>query len=237
MKFGKLIEGSFEKRINRFLALVRVDKGLCYAHVANSGRLRGLFLEPGCRIWLREVIQEKRKTKFDVVLVEKDGVLVSIDARIPNQLIYEALLTNQITDQKYAEIRREVKLGKSRIDFCLMNLDDIIWIETKSVTHVAEGIALFPDAPTERGKKHLIELSKCILRGNQAAVFFLVQRIDAHRFTPNFEVDPDFSRTLTEVSKLGVEVRSFTCQVGLDGITIADEIDCTLTPKSGFFHL
>jgi len=236
MKFENLIPGEFVWRDTRFTAAVRIDGELTHAHIANSGRLPGL-LSPGCRVWLSFTGHPKRKTKYDLKLVDKDGELVSIDARLPNPLFEEAVRAGRLQDFKYSAINREVKFGKSRIDFLLTHGEEEFWVETKSVTLVEKGIAKFPDAPTKRGRRHLQELSKLIDQGHRAGVVFVIQRSDIKEFQPNWSIDPEFSQTLEIVASNRVLIRAFECNVSLESITISRAIPCNLRTTSENFHV
>ena len=152
---GDLVEGVFLERVNRFLARVEVDGQEVGVHVANSGRMKELFV-PGWRVLVRPAIGEHRKTKFDLVLVDMGSALASTDARMPNALVAEGVANGHLQQfADYPEIRREVTFGDSRLDLMLEGPGGRCYIEAKSVTLVEKGVGLFPDAPTVRGAKHL----------------------------------------------------------------------------------
>jgi sugar fermentation stimulation protein A len=195
--------------------------------VPNSGRLRELFT-PGRPLWLSPAGDPGRKTAYDLKLVEYAGTLVSVDARLPNPLLAEALADERLPTFAFPEIRREVTLGDSRLDFRLSGPDGVCWVETKSVTLVTDGLAQFPDAPTDRGRKHLSELIKVRARGDRAAVVFVIQRADALQFTPHNQADPLFATTLQQAAAAGVEIYAFTCHVSLQAISLAAEIPIAL---------
>lgn len=192
MKFMDLIPGEFVWRDNRFVAAVRVDGRLSHAHIANSGRLPGL-LEPGKRVYLADINKPERRTRYDLKLVENDNILISVDARLPNSLFEEAVRNKHLENFLFDDIQREVKFGKSRLDFKISQAGNICWVETKSVTLVENKIAMFPDAPTGRGRKHLHELAKLQKDGVRSCVVFVVQRPDTEVFKPNWSIDPEFS--------------------------------------------
>ncbi len=231
MKFPDLLPGTFLQRDNRFRATVIVDGSETWAHVPNSGRLNELFT-PGRAIWLSRATNPERKTPFDLRLVEYAQVLVSVDARLPNPLFAEALETGRITGFPYPEIRREVQHGDSRFDFRLRGSQGVCWVETKSVTLVEDGLAQFPDAPTERGRKHLLGLKEAHQGGDRGAVIFVIQRPDARRFMPNRDTDPAFARALVEAAEAGVAVRAFGCHVTRSEIAIAAEVPVILHEAS-----
>jgi sugar fermentation stimulation protein A len=229
MRFPLLVPGRFYRRDNRFRATVLVEGEERWAHVPNSGRLTELFV-PGQPLWLAPAEADHRKTAFDLKLVAYAGVLVSVDARLPNPLLAEALAGGLLPDFPYPEVAREVILGDSRLDFHLSGPDGVCWLETKSVTLVEEGIARFPDAPTGRGRRHLLELEQACRAGQRAAVVFVIQRPDARAFRPHESADPAFAETLRRVAAAGVEVRALTCHVSLEEIAIAREIPVLLEP-------
>jgi len=227
LNFPPLVPGTFVKRDNRFRATVTVAGENFWAHVPNSGRLEELFI-PGRKIWLSPAADPARKTAYDLRLVDYDGTLVSVDARLPNHLLAESLATGDVIDLDYPDIRREVSFGDSRLDFRLSGPQGVCWLETKSVTLVTEGLAQFPDAPTTRGRRHLEELIKARNQGTRAMVVFVVQRPDAIRFTPHRQADPLFATALREAAAAGVEIRALSCNVSHQTITIATEIPVTL---------
>jgi len=227
MQFPHLIPGRFLYRDNRFRATVEVAGQEAWAHVPNSGRLHELFT-PNRPIWLAPAAAANRKTAYDLKLVEYASVLVSVDARLPNPLFAEALAAGRITGFPYPDVRPEVQYGDSRFDFRLSGPQGTCWVESKSVTLVEDGLAQFPDAPTSRGRKHLLGLRTACLAGDQAAVIFVIQRPDARRFAPYQESDPEFTDALVQAAAAGVAVRAFTCHVSHTEITIATEIPVTL---------
>jgi sugar fermentation stimulation protein A len=231
MRIPPLIPGRFVRRDNRFRATVTVNGTTAWAHVPNSGRLTELFT-PGRAVWLAPVDASHRRTSYDLKLVEFASVLVSVDARLPNPLFEEALAGKGLPDFPHSRIEREVNVGGSRLDFRLTGNQGICWVETKSVTLVEEGVALFPDAPTSRGRRHLRELACARESGDQAAVVFVIQRTDANCFRPHHSADPEFSDALRQAADLGVAVRAFTCEVTTGDITLAREIPVNL-PKRG----
>lgn len=223
MRFPILVPGHFVCRDNRFRATVTVDRVDTWAHVPNSGRLGELFT-PGRPIWLAPAMDPNRKTDYDLKLVEYAGVLVSVDARLPNPLFEEALTEGLLADFDFPTVEREVTRRDSRLDFRLSGPAGVCWVETKSVTLVEDGMALFPDAPTRRGHKHLLELIDAVKSGDRAAVVFVVQRPDARCFAPHRAADPAFADVLHQAAEAGVEVRACICRVTWDEIAIVGEI-------------
>ena len=224
-----LEEGFFITRLNRFAALVEVDGREEMVHVANSGRLRELF-EPGRRLLLAPAPGEHRKTQYDLALVDLGHTLVSADARLPNALVAEALQAGALQPYtEYPEVRREVTYGESRLDLALDGPAGRCYLETKSVTLVEDGGgALFPDAPTTRGVKHLHTLTQAAAEGHRAGAIFVVQRSDAACLIPHDESDPEFGKVLREAKAAGVDVLAYRCSVTREEITLADPIPVRL---------
>ena len=211
-----LVEGKFLERVNRFLAMIEVDGLEVAVHVANSGRMKELFL-PGCRVLLRPVSpvsNKNRKTKFDLALVDMGHALASADARMPNSLIAEGVTNGHLKQfAGYPDINREVTFGDSRLDLMLEGPAGRCYIEAKSVTLVKDGVGLFPDSPTVRGAKHLRTLETVLEAGHRAAVVFVVQRPDATTFATNDPADPALAEAFQSALAAGVEAYAYNCQV------------------------
>lgn len=219
---AKLIPATFVKRDNRFRVTVRMEGHLVWAHLPNSGRL-GELLVPGRRVLLAAAQAPGRLTSYDLLMVDLDGTLVSIDARMPSRLLCETLHAGRLEEfAGYAKVRREVTYGQSRLDLALEGGPDggRCFIEAKSVTLVEGGLALFPDAPTQRGRRHLGELARARAEGHRAAVVFVVQRDDASSFSPHDEADPAFGQALREAAQTGVEVYAYKCRVSEREVTL-----------------
>ena len=221
MQLGKdLVEGRFITRLNRFAALVEVDGREELVHVANSGRMRELFV-PGFRVLLKPRSGEHRKTRFDLALVDLGHALSSADARLPNNLVAEAIELGCLNEfAGYSRVNREVRFGESRLDLMLEGPVGRCYVETKSVTLVVDGVGLFPDAPTERGAKHMRSLDQAVAQGHRAAVVFVVQRPDAVAFAPHETADPNFGLALRHSLSCGVEVFAYNCRVSEQSITL-----------------
>jgi sugar fermentation stimulation protein A len=228
VRYPPLREGRFVRRENRFRVAVEVGGELASAHLPNSGRLTEL-LTPGRRCWLEPFDSPRRKTCFDLVLVEYAGVFVSVDARRPNSLLAEALAAGHLRPFKaHTAFEREVPWAGSRLDFRLEGPGGTCWVEAKSVTLVEDGIALFPDAPTLRGTRHVRELIRLVENGDRAAVVFVVQRPHARQFSPNAESDPALAAALRAAQTAGVAVHAWSCIVNRQEIAIDRELPVVL---------
>ena len=217
---ANLVEGRFKIRLNRFLALVDVNGREVAVHVANSGRMHELLF-PGNRVLINPQRGPNRKTHFDLALVDVGCALVSADARLPNTLVAEAIAQGRLPQfRDYPDIRREVAFGESRLDLLLEGPTGCIYVETKSVTLVVEGVGLFPDAPTTRGAKHIRCLAQAVEAGHRAAVVFVVQRSDSQAFAPHDSADPDFGVALRQGLAAGVEAFAYNCCVTEKAVTL-----------------
>ena len=208
-----LIPGRFLNRVNRFLALVEVDGQETAVHVANSGRMRELFL-PGAAVWLKPAPAPHRKTSWDLALVEADGVLVSADTRVPNSVVAEAASQGLLEGiPAPARIVRESTFGESRFDLLLEDEHGRRYVEVKSVTLVENGVGLFPDSPTVRGAKHLDTLAQAVEAGHRASAVFVVQRPDACAVATNDPADPVLAEAFRNAANSGVEPLAYNCHV------------------------
>ena len=229
MRFPPLVEGRFIKRLNRFAALVDVDKREHLVHVPNSGRMHELLV-PGFRVLLIPAPEgTSRKTAFDLALVDIGTTLSSADARLPNKLVAEAIAEGRLPQfAEYPGVYPERVFGESRLDFLLEGPKGSCYVETKSVTLVEEGVGLFPDAPTLRGVKHLHSLMAAMDAGHRAGVIFVIQRADADAFAPHDEADPLLGETLRLAVERGVEVWAYRCRVSERSIELAEGIPVLL---------
>ncbi len=218
------VKGIFKARPNRFIAEVEVNGNLEIAHVPNTGRCKELLIE-NATVWLKPSDNPNRKTKFSLHFVENKGVLVSLYSQQANSIVYDAVVTGKIKELLgYDYHQREKTVDNSRIDIYLENSNgDSCFVEVKGVTLIIDGEARFPDAPTERGAKHLKELIKLKKEGNRCCVFFLIQHPAGEFFRPNWENDPIFSQTLNEAYAEGVEILVYKCDNQLDGIELIPE--------------
>lgn len=217
------VKGIFKARPNRFIAEVEVDGEMEIAHVPNTGRCRELLVDDAV-VWLKPSDNPKRKTKFSLHLVENRGALVSLYSQQANSIVYDAIIDGKIKELSGYNIhQREKTIDNSRIDIYLANENEECYVEVKGVTLVVGSEARFPDAPTERGAKHLNELIKLKKQGIRCCVFFLIQHPIGQFFRPNWQNDPKFSQTLNDAYDAGVEILVYRCDNQLTGIELIPE--------------
>ena len=217
------VKGIFKNRPNRFIAEVEVDGEVEIAHVPNTGRCKELLVDNAV-VWLKPSDNPKRKTKFSLHFVENKGVLVSLYSQEANSIVYDAIVNDDIKELTgYKNHQREKTIDNSRIDIHLSNENSECYIEVKGVTLIVDGEARFPDAPTERGTKHLKELIKLKKEGIRCVVFFLIQHPLGKFFRPNWDNDPTFSETLNKAYREGVEILVYRCDNQLNGIKLIPE--------------
>ena len=222
--FGELLEAIFIQRDNRFRVEVELNGQRVKVHVPNSGRMKELLV-PGVTVWVQPASGENRKTAYTLLLVKQGERFVCLNSHLANDLIALWLAHNILPGFETAEnIKREKTYGKSRFDFCMERNGRLCYAEVKSV-NLLEGVtARFPDAPTERGSKHLQELVQCKKDGLDAAVIFLVMGNKAREFDVNRETDPAFDAALKQAIEAGVEVYVYTCSIDLHGIVYTGQI-------------
>ncbi len=215
MKYKNIKSGIFIERPNRFVAHCEIDGKTEVCHVKNTGRCKELLI-PGCRVILEKSDNPNRKTAYDLIAVYKGDVLFNIDSQAPNRVVYEWL--QGFEEIKY--IKPECKFKNSRFDFYLKTENKEVFIEVKGVTLELDGDFLFPDAPTERGVKHIEELIKAKDQGYGVAIIFVVQADAVGTFYPNEKTHPQFAEALKKAMKKGVFVGAFNCSVGEDELCI-----------------
>jgi sugar fermentation stimulation protein A len=235
---GRQAPARFIVRLNRFAALVKYRDEDIKVHVPNSGRLQELLL-PGTPVLLTPREGEHRKTAFDLSFAPTPNGQdwVCIDSRVPNLLVTEASRRQENPLYPgHTLIQREPPLGESRLDFLFDAAPGPLYMEAKCVTLVAEGgVARFPDAPTERGRRHLQELTRLVQKGGRGGVLFLVQRPDAVAFSPHDAMDPAFGKGLRQAWSAGVQVQAWTCRVNPGRISLETEIPVLLQEgRAGF---
>ncbi|SCW73565.1 sugar fermentation stimulation protein A [Lachnospiraceae bacterium C10] len=215
MKYQNITKAVFLRRPNRFIAEVELEGHVETVHVKNTGRCRELLI-PGCEVWLTAPGTPGRKTKYDLVAVRKDnGILFNIDSQAPNKVVKEWLMT-----QDYDRILPEYTYGASRIDFYLERGRDKYLLEVKGCTLEINGIGFFPDAPTERGVKHLRELTAAVKKGYKAMLAFVIQMEGVSEVRANVDTHPEFGIALEEAKQAGVEVLFPPCHVKPDILEI-----------------
>ncbi len=215
MKYKKIVHGKFEDRPNRFIAHVWVDGVLETVHVKNTGRCRELLI-PGVEVILEDCDNPSRKTRYDLIAVYKEGLgLINMDSQAPNKVVGEWLAT-----QGYDYIKPEYKYGNSRVDFYMEKGDEKYLMEVKGCTLEIDGIGYFPDAPTERGVKHLRELTAAVAQGYHSFIAFVIQMPGITEVRPNTATHPEFTVAFEEAKAAGVEVLFLCCNVTEDELTI-----------------
>lgn len=230
MKFDKnIFEGEFICRPNRFNAKVLLNDEEIIVHVPNTGRCREILKE-GTKVFLREELNPNRKTKYDLIAAMKGNIFINIDSQVPNKVVYEALQNKKIENlKKYSKINREKTFGKSRFDFKLSTeSDEIYYLEVKGVTLEEDGHCKFPDAPTERGTRHIMELIEAKKQGYGAGILFLIQLDNVCTFSPNDKTDIEFAKALRLAKDNGVDIMAYSCIVDKKIIEINKEIDIIL---------
>ncbi|MBO6241846.1 MAG: DNA/RNA nuclease SfsA [Butyrivibrio sp.] len=237
MTYDNIVKAKFISRPNRFIAVVNVDGEEIKVHVKNTGRCKELLI-PGCTVYLEKADNPERKTPYDLIAVEKDGKIINIDSQAPNKVVKEWLENSG----KYSKIQPEYKYGNSRIDFYMekeisgkscaeeisgsAQAEDMIQpylMEVKGCTLFKNGIGYFPDAPTERGTKHLKELTMALKKGIKTRVAFVIQGEGISEVRPNEETDPEFAKAFYEAKNAGVEIVFYLCEVTPDTLKIVSE--------------
>ena len=217
MKYDNITKAKFLSRPNRFIAQAEINGAVETAHVKNTGRCKELLI-PGCDIWLTAPNTQGRKTKYDLVTVRKStGLLVNIDSQAPNKVMHEWL-----KKQCYAKIIPEYTYGNSRIDFYIENSGEKILMEVAGWTLAIDGIGYCPDAPTERGIKHIHELIKAKGEGYRAVLAFVIQMNGIKEVRPNIETHPEFGTAWKDALAAGVEIIFCTCEVWENGFEIIE---------------
>lgn len=211
-------------RPNRFIAEVLINGIRESVHVKNTGRCKEILIK-GTKVYLEESTNPNRKTNYSLVSAFKGSTLINIDSQVPNQVVYEALKDNKIRGfEDLSLIARERTYGNSRFDiYYERNNGKKGFIEVKGVTLEVEGIALFPDAPTKRGTKHIDEMVSAVEEGYEGNILFLIQMKQVSHFRPNLEMDPKFSNSLRAAYKSGVKVLVYNSNVTKDEITLDRE--------------
>lgn len=228
MKYSSVKVARFIRRPNRFIAHVIVDNNEEIVHVKNTGRCREI-LQEGTMVILEEAKNTERKTKYSLIASYKGDVLINIDSQVPNLVVFDGIKEGKIKEfRKVTKLSKEVVYGNSRFDLYFETNDQRGFIEVKGVTLETEGIAMFPDAPTQRGCKHIYEMIKAVEEGYEGFIFFLIQMKGVKHFTP-FEIrDPEFTKALRLASEKGVTILAYDSIVSEDGITLGTPVEVRL---------
>lgn len=226
MKYKNVISAIFIERPNRFIAICDINGETVKAHVRNTGRCRELLIR-GAKVYLEKADQEKRKTGYTLIAVEKGDRLVNIDSMAPNKVVSETLQTGKLhlSDLgKLTIIKAEKQYRDSRFDFYLETSTKKVLVEVKGVTLEENNMALFPDAPTERGVKHIKELIKATAEGYEAYIIFIVQIKGVSAFYPNIRTHLEFGEELKRALESGVHILCFDTYIEKDSITLGDPV-------------
>ncbi len=226
MKYGKTLMGRFISRPNRFIANVEINGKTELCHVKNTGRCREMLIS-GAKVVLEESPNPARKTKYDLISVYKGSRLINMDSQAPNKIFGEYVRESGLFG-KITLLRPETKYKNSRFDFYIENETEKIFVEVKGVTLEKDGAVFFPDAPTERGVKHIKELISAKAEGFRAGVVFIVQMENADYFSPSDENHPEFASALREAARLGVEIYAFSCRVTPDSAVLDKPVEIRL---------
>ena len=226
IRYEKMKQGVFLSRPNRFVAHVRLDGQEEICHVKNTGRCRELLL-PGAEVWCQHHDDPGRKTAWSLITVRKGERLVNLDSQVPNKLALDYVKQGGLGFAPQM-VKPEQTYGNSRFDLYYEAGERRGFVEVKGVTLEDGGVARFPDAPTQRGRKHLLELQAAVEAGFDAWVLFVIQMADIRRFEPNWPRDPDFSEALCRAAEHGVQVRAVECLVTEDSLAITKEVPVAL---------
>ena len=226
MKYENIIKAKFISRPNRFIAEVEIDGNTEIAHVKNTGRCKELLTE-GTTVYVQKSDNPARKTKYDLITVVKNGMLINMDSQAPNKVFGEWVSQGNFAADVDL-IKPECKYGNSRFDFYIEAGGRKIFAEIKGVTLEEEGIVMFPDAPTERGIKHIKELCECVKNGYEGYIFFIIQMEQCKYFTPNKATHLEFAEALKKASECGVNIKAMNCNVTKDELRILKEVEIKL---------
>ena len=224
MKYTNIVEGIFVNRPNRFIANVLIDGNLEKAHVKNTGRCKEILKE-GIKVYLEKSNNPNRKTKYSLISAHKGNLLINIDSQVPNNVVANAISSNQVRELQNVDfLKREVSYGNSRFDIYYEKGDDKGFVEVKGVTLEVDGLSMFPDAPTERGTKHVLELIKTVKEGYKSYIFFLIQIEGIGFFTPNEIMDKDFTKALLLAKKEGVNMLAYNSIITPNQISLGEKV-------------
>ena len=222
IKYENIVSAKFLERPNRFIALVEISGHIEKAHVMNTGRCRELLI-PGTDIFLQQHDDPKRKTKYSLITVRKGSQLVNLDSQVPNALAAQMAMQGYFLPEPVF-VKREKTYGDSRFDIYCESGNRKMFIEIKGVTLEENGVARFPDAPTERGIKHMRGLINAAADGYETALVFIIQMKGVTSFEANVRTQPEFARVLLEAKEAGVMVKAFDCIVTENSIAVDSEV-------------
>lgn len=221
MRYANMVPGIFRKRPNRFIAHVEIDGQEQVVHVKNTGRCRELLV-PGVAVWCQKADNPARKTQYDLITVKKGDRLINMDSQAPNAAVREWLEKGGLG--AVDDLRQETFHGDSRFDFSFTLGGKPWFLEVKGVTLEDNGVCAFPDAPTERGARHLRGLAEAVRQGYGACVLFVIQMENVEYLHPNDKTDPNFGQALREAAAGGVNVLAVTCRVSEDEMCISGSV-------------
>ncbi|MGL5972715.1 MAG: DNA/RNA nuclease SfsA [Oscillospiraceae bacterium] len=232
MIYKNIIQAKFIERPNRFIALCEINKKVHKCHVKNTGRCKELLIK-NCTVYLEPAtLNSNRTTEFSLIAVQSQTEIINIDSQIPNKIVYDAILNGTINlptlKSGINKISREKQYKNSRFDIFLETDSQKVFIEVKGVTLKQGNKALFPDAPTKRGLKHINELINATQNGYDSYIIFLIQMTYIDVFTPNYGTDKDFGLALKNAQKEGVNILAFNCYVTPDDISIKSQVSIEL---------
>lgn len=230
MKYERIYEGTFLERPNRFIAYIEIMGQRETVHVKNTGRCKELLI-PGTTVYVQRAENPDRKTQWDLIGVKKGERMVNMDSQVTNKVVEDWIRNGHLFPQATL-IRPETRYNTSRFDLYVEEGQRKIFIEVKGVTLEQDGVVRFPDAPTERGVKHVEELCEAVKDGYEAYIFFVVQMKDVKYFAPNMETHPEFGMALRSAKEQGVHILAYDCKVEKDSIEIADEVPVILEDES-----
>ena len=217
MRYENMVPGIFLRRPNRFIAYVEIGGEEVICHVKNTGRCRELLV-PGAKVWCQHWDKPERKTKYDLIAVEKGSRLINMDSQAPNAAAKEWLQQGGLGE--ISEVKPERTWGDSRFDFSFQKDGRLCFLEVKGVTLETDGICAFPDAPTQRGVKHLQELTHLAQSGYGAYVLFVIQMDGVVHLHPNDATDPAFGKALRQAAAAGIQVLAVDCRIEPDSMTL-----------------
>lgn len=226
MWYQKIVSGTFIERPNRFIAYCEIDGKREKCHVKNTGRCRELLV-PGATVYLSVPSDTVRSTAYDLIAVRKGKRLINMDSQVPNEVVAEGLRSIPFFSG-VETVRREFRYGDSRIDIMAEGEGKRYLIEVKGVTLEDDGVVRFPDAPTERGVKHVRELIGSIRDGYVPCLLFVIQMEDVRYFEPNRDTDPDFADALREAKEAGVNILAYSCKVAPDSLELDRSVEVRL---------